>query len=64
MQTITKPQWRVGIDVVVIDATSDRFGQVGAVVRITSRSGTTRCSVNFDGAVFGFDQTDLQIALL
>lgn len=64
MNTMTKPQWRVGIDVVVTDATSDRFGYVGAVVRITSRNGTTRCSVNFDGAVFGFDQTDLQIAMI
>ena len=64
MPAITKTEWLIGADVVVVDSSSEQFGCVGAIVRISSRNGIARCSVNFDGEVFGFDQSDLQIATL
>lgn len=63
-QSHFKEQWRIGMDVVVTDATSDYFGLVGSVVRITNREKITRCSVSFDGDVHGFEKSELQIATL
>ena len=64
MQSFSESQWRVGIDVIVIDSTSEYFGLVGSVVRISTREKAVRCSVNFDGDVYGFEKDDLQIATL
>ncbi len=64
MQSLSESPWRVGIDVIVTDSTSEHFGLVGSVVRVTKLEKAIRCSVNFDGDVYGFEKDDLQIATL
>ena len=59
---MTKPLWTVGLDVIVIDSTSECYGQVGHIVRISSPGNSCRLSVDFDGSVFGFDQDDIEVA--
>ena len=61
---MTKPLWTVGLDVIVIDSTSECYGQVGHIVRISSPGNSCRLSVDFDGSVFGFDQDDIEVALI
>ncbi len=59
---MTKPLWTVGLDVIVTDSTSECYGQVGHIVRISSPGNSCRLSVDFDGSVFGFDQDDIEVA--
>ncbi|RVT40545.1 hypothetical protein EMM73_19600 [Rheinheimera sediminis] len=61
---MAKPLWTVGLDVIVTDSTSDCYGQVGHIVRISSPGNTVRLSVDFDGDVFGFDQDDIDVAVI
>lgn len=61
---MTKQQWTLGLDVIVTDSTSECYGQVGHIVRISSPGNTVRVSVNFDGDVFGFDQDDIDIVAI
>ena len=61
---MTKPLWTIGLDVIVTDSTSECCGQVGHIVRITSPGNSVRLSVDFDGNVFGFDQDDIEVAVI
>ncbi len=61
---MTKQQWTVGLDVIVTDSTSESYGQVGHIVRISSGTNSCRLSVDFEGSVLGFDQDDIEIAPL
>ena len=56
--------WHLGVDVVVVDCTSNYFGLVGSIVRIVKKETSYRVSVNFGGNVIGFDKDDVQIATL
>ncbi len=61
---IAKPLWTVGLDVIVTDSTSECYGQVGHIVRISSLGNGCRLSVDFDGSVFSFDQDDIEVTLI
>jgi hypothetical protein len=61
---MTKPLWTIGLDVIVTDSTSECYGQVGHIVRISSPGNSVRLSVDFEGNVFGFDQDDIEVALI
>lgn len=61
---MTKPLWIIGLEFIVTDSTSECYGQVGHIVRISSPGNTVRLSVNVDGDIFGFDQDDLELAQL
>ena len=63
-QWMTKQPWTLGLDVIVTDSTSECYGQVGHIVRISSPGNTVRVSVNFDGDVFGFDQDDIDVVMI
>jgi hypothetical protein len=61
---MTKPLWTIGLDVIVTDSTSECYGQVGHIVRISAAGTNCRLSVDFDGNVFGFDQDDIEAVLI
>ena len=63
-QSVSEKHWSLGVDVIVTDSMSEYFGMVGALVRIIPRDKGFRCSVNFNGDVYGFAQDDLQLAKL
>ncbi len=61
---MAKQLWTLGLDVIVTDSTSECYGLVGHIVRITSPGNSVRLSVDFDGSVFGFDQDDIDVAVI
>jgi hypothetical protein len=61
---MTKQLWTLGLDVIVTDSSSECYGQVGHIVRISSPGNGVRLSVNFDGDVVGFDQEDIDIVAI
>lgn len=63
-QFVSKQLWTLGLDVIVTDSTSECYGLVGHIVRISSPAKGVRLSVSFDGDVFGFDQEDIDVAVI
>lgn len=63
-QFVSKQPWTLGLDVIVTDSSSECYGLVGHIVRISSPGANVRLSVNFDGDVFGFDQDDIEVAVI